>query len=223
MEFLAQGDDRQLTQAATRLAGGAFRKVWDSSADAAHDRLQLRRRDPRADPRLIRRPCEGSSRAPGCGWARSRPLREGGFTTGCRTPRTATSCRQWRSNCRRRPMSCCRRHTSCGPRRPATSRVGRRSIGRSVSDRSLPRTPLGRFDPAQDPAELVRSGTRCRRETLPRTGRCPGEDLRLRAVPSALPSRRGGVKVVSRRAVRAIWETGHPEDTSRGRTAIRAP
>jgi hypothetical protein len=39
VEFLAQRDDRQLTQAATKLAEKAFRKVWDNPADAAYDRL----------------------------------------------------------------------------------------------------------------------------------------------------------------------------------------
>lgn len=38
VEFLAQRDDRQLTQAA-KLAEKAFRKVWDNHADAAYDRL----------------------------------------------------------------------------------------------------------------------------------------------------------------------------------------
>ncbi|PYQ37875.1 MAG: toxin-antitoxin system, antitoxin component, Xre family protein [Acidobacteria bacterium] len=37
--FLAQRDDRQLTQAAARLAEKAFRKVWANPADAAYDRL----------------------------------------------------------------------------------------------------------------------------------------------------------------------------------------
>jgi hypothetical protein len=39
VEFLAQRDDRQLTQATARLAAKAFRKVWDNPADAAYDRL----------------------------------------------------------------------------------------------------------------------------------------------------------------------------------------
>ena len=39
VEFLAQRDDRELTQAATRLAEKAFRKVWNNRADAAYDRL----------------------------------------------------------------------------------------------------------------------------------------------------------------------------------------
>ena len=39
VEFLAQRDDRQLTQAAARLAEKAFRKVWANPADAAYDRL----------------------------------------------------------------------------------------------------------------------------------------------------------------------------------------
>jgi hypothetical protein len=39
VEFLSQRDDRQLTQAAAKLAEKAFRKVWDNSADAAYDRL----------------------------------------------------------------------------------------------------------------------------------------------------------------------------------------
>jgi hypothetical protein len=38
VEFLAQRD-RQLTQAAARLAEKAFRKVWANPADAAYDRL----------------------------------------------------------------------------------------------------------------------------------------------------------------------------------------
>ena len=39
VEFLAQRDDRQLTQAAAKLAEKAFRKVWDNPVDAAYDRL----------------------------------------------------------------------------------------------------------------------------------------------------------------------------------------
>jgi hypothetical protein len=39
VEFLAQRDDRELTQAAAKLAEKAFRKVWDNPADAAYDRL----------------------------------------------------------------------------------------------------------------------------------------------------------------------------------------
>jgi hypothetical protein len=39
VEFLAQRDDRQLTQAAAKLAEKAFRRVWDNSADAAYDQL----------------------------------------------------------------------------------------------------------------------------------------------------------------------------------------
>jgi Protein of unknown function (DUF2281) len=39
VEFLSQRDDRQLTQAAAKLAEKAFRKVWDNPADAAYDRL----------------------------------------------------------------------------------------------------------------------------------------------------------------------------------------
>jgi hypothetical protein len=39
VEFLAQRDDRQLTQAATKLAERAFRRVWNNPADAAYDRL----------------------------------------------------------------------------------------------------------------------------------------------------------------------------------------
>ena len=39
VEFLAQRDDRQLTQAAAKLAEKAFRKVWDNPADAGYDRL----------------------------------------------------------------------------------------------------------------------------------------------------------------------------------------
>ena len=39
VEFLSQRDDRQLTQAAAKLAEKAFRKVWDNLADAAYDRL----------------------------------------------------------------------------------------------------------------------------------------------------------------------------------------
>jgi hypothetical protein len=39
VEFLAQRDDREMTQAATRLAEKAFRRVWDNPADAAYDRL----------------------------------------------------------------------------------------------------------------------------------------------------------------------------------------
>jgi hypothetical protein len=50
VEFLAQRDDRQLTQATAKLAEKAFRKAWDSPVDAAYDRLQLRRRRTRALP-----------------------------------------------------------------------------------------------------------------------------------------------------------------------------
>ncbi len=39
VEFLAQREDRQLTQAAVRLGEKAFRKVWDNPADAAYDKL----------------------------------------------------------------------------------------------------------------------------------------------------------------------------------------
>ena len=39
VEFLSERDDRQLTQAAAKLAEKAFRKVWDNPADAAYDRL----------------------------------------------------------------------------------------------------------------------------------------------------------------------------------------
>ena len=39
VEFLSQREDRQLTQAAGKLAEKAFRKVWDNPADAAYDRL----------------------------------------------------------------------------------------------------------------------------------------------------------------------------------------
>ncbi len=39
VEFLAQRDDRQLIEAAGRLAEKAFQKVWDNPADAAYDRL----------------------------------------------------------------------------------------------------------------------------------------------------------------------------------------
>jgi hypothetical protein len=39
VEFLSQRDDRQLTQAATKLAEKAFRKVRENPADAAYDRL----------------------------------------------------------------------------------------------------------------------------------------------------------------------------------------
>jgi hypothetical protein len=39
VEFLRQREDRQLTQAAGKLAEKAFRKVWDNPADAAYDRL----------------------------------------------------------------------------------------------------------------------------------------------------------------------------------------
>ncbi|MCU0280081.1 MAG: hypothetical protein MUE31_14480 [Candidatus Nanopelagicales bacterium] len=38
VEFLAQRDDRQLTQAATNLAEKRFRRIWDNPADAAYDR-----------------------------------------------------------------------------------------------------------------------------------------------------------------------------------------
>jgi hypothetical protein len=37
--FLAQRDDRRLTQAAAKLAEKAFRRVWNNPADAAYDRL----------------------------------------------------------------------------------------------------------------------------------------------------------------------------------------
>jgi hypothetical protein len=39
VDFLSQRDDRQLTQAAAKLAETAFRTVWDNPADAAYDRL----------------------------------------------------------------------------------------------------------------------------------------------------------------------------------------
>jgi hypothetical protein len=39
VEFLSQRDDRELTQAATKLGEKAFRTVWDNPADAAYDRL----------------------------------------------------------------------------------------------------------------------------------------------------------------------------------------
>ena len=39
VEFLAQRDDRELTQAAAKIAARAFRKVWNNRADAAYDRL----------------------------------------------------------------------------------------------------------------------------------------------------------------------------------------
>jgi hypothetical protein len=39
VEFLRQREDRQLTQAAGKLAEKALRKVWDNLADAAYDRL----------------------------------------------------------------------------------------------------------------------------------------------------------------------------------------
>ena len=39
VEFLAQRDDQDLTQAAAKLAEKAFRKVWNNPADAAYDRL----------------------------------------------------------------------------------------------------------------------------------------------------------------------------------------
>jgi hypothetical protein len=39
VEFLAQRDDRQLTQAAEKLAEKAFRRIWNNPADAAYDRL----------------------------------------------------------------------------------------------------------------------------------------------------------------------------------------
>jgi hypothetical protein len=39
VEFLAQRDDRQLTQGAAKLAERSFRKVWNNPTDAAYDRL----------------------------------------------------------------------------------------------------------------------------------------------------------------------------------------
>lgn len=39
VEFLSRREDRQLTQAAAKLAEKAFRRVWDNPADAAYDRL----------------------------------------------------------------------------------------------------------------------------------------------------------------------------------------
>lgn len=39
VEFLSQREDRQLTEAAAKIAEKAFRKVWDNQADAAYDRL----------------------------------------------------------------------------------------------------------------------------------------------------------------------------------------
>ena len=37
--LLSQRNDRQLTQAAAKLAEKAFRLVWNNPADAAYDRL----------------------------------------------------------------------------------------------------------------------------------------------------------------------------------------
>jgi hypothetical protein len=39
VEFLAQRDDRQLTQSAAKLAEKAFRRIWSNPADAAYDHL----------------------------------------------------------------------------------------------------------------------------------------------------------------------------------------
>jgi len=39
VDFLSQREDRQLTQAATKLSEKSFRKVWDNPDDAAYDRL----------------------------------------------------------------------------------------------------------------------------------------------------------------------------------------
>lgn len=38
VDFRSQREDRQLIQAAAKLADRAFRKVWDNRADAVHDR-----------------------------------------------------------------------------------------------------------------------------------------------------------------------------------------
>jgi hypothetical protein len=39
VDFLNQREDRQLTQAAAKLAEKAFRTAWNNPADAAYDRL----------------------------------------------------------------------------------------------------------------------------------------------------------------------------------------
>ena len=39
VDFIAQRDDRRLTQAATKLSEGSFHTVWDNEEDAAYDRL----------------------------------------------------------------------------------------------------------------------------------------------------------------------------------------
>jgi hypothetical protein len=39
VELLAQRNDRQLTQAAAKLAEKAFRRIWNNPADAAYHRL----------------------------------------------------------------------------------------------------------------------------------------------------------------------------------------
>ena len=39
VDFIAQRDERRLTQAATKLSERAFKKVWDNPRDAAYDRL----------------------------------------------------------------------------------------------------------------------------------------------------------------------------------------
>lgn len=39
VDFLAQRDERRLTQAAAKLSEGAFGRVWDNEEDAAYDQL----------------------------------------------------------------------------------------------------------------------------------------------------------------------------------------
>jgi hypothetical protein len=39
VDFLAQREDRRLTQAASKLSEKAFETVWDNPDDAAYDRL----------------------------------------------------------------------------------------------------------------------------------------------------------------------------------------
>ena len=39
VDFIAQRDDRRLTQAAANASERAFKRVWDNPSDAAYDRL----------------------------------------------------------------------------------------------------------------------------------------------------------------------------------------
>lgn len=39
IDFIAQRDERRLTQAAARLSEDAFKEVWDNEEDAVYDQL----------------------------------------------------------------------------------------------------------------------------------------------------------------------------------------